>query len=270
MRLGELPMTRSICRAGSRAARAAGLLLGLCWRADLTAQRADVDTAGVLTVEQLSVVPVLLRQPPLNYPDSLRRAGVAGTVAVRAILDAHGRLEPASFRVVESPDSALSALARAHLLDSKFSPALLKRHAVRAALELMVDFNPQGTAPDPLPIYTKDDGLSDPPRYLAGRDEPRYPRVLEQLGVDGLVIAQLIIDTLGRPEAESIQIVESPDPKFNAPVSGFVAAARFRPARIAGRAVRVLVWFPFSFRLRPGWAVCEATPFDPFRQRCHP
>ena len=265
----EFPTLPGALHASVPVTRVAGVLLVLIRGGTAAAaQRADADTSSVHTVDQLTVTPVLMRQPLLNYPDSLRRASVAGTVSLRAILDPQGRLEPASMQVVTSPDSALTAIARAHLLESRFSPALMNRRRVRVKLELDVDFNPLGRAPDAAPIYTKDDGLSDSPRYLTNRDAPKYPAILQDLGVDGLVIAQLIIDTLGLPERESIQIVETPDPKFIAPVSRFVAESRFLPGRIAGRPVRVLVWLPFSFRLRPGWAVCEATPFDPFAQRC--
>ncbi|HVH30583.1 MAG TPA: energy transducer TonB, partial [bacterium] len=122
----ELPTPKGTTHTHVLATRVAGTLLALIWGREAAAQRADADTMTVHTVDQLSVTPVLLRQPSLNYPDSLRRASVAGTVSLRAILDPQGRLEPASMQVVTSPDSALTAIARAHLLESRFSPALMK------------------------------------------------------------------------------------------------------------------------------------------------
>ena len=68
--------------------------------------------------------------------------------------------------------------------------------------------------------------------------------------IQGRVLVQAILDTLGRIEPGSIQFVMTPDPGFLMPVSQYLALARFRPARRNGRLVRSLVHMPVDFRLR--------------------
>ena len=78
---------------------------------------------------------------------------------------------------------------------------------------------------------------------------PAYPPLLRAAGVQGRVIVAAIVDTLGQAENGSVRIVLSDNPGFDAAALATVGAARFRPARIYGRAVRVLVQVPVVFRL---------------------
>lgn len=50
----------------------------------------------------------------------------------------------------------------------------------------------------------------------------------------------------------SISVVSSPHDGFDGPVWSYLAPARFRPARVAGPPVRILVRLPVGFRLREG------------------
>ena len=70
------------------------------------------------------------------------------------------------------------------------------------------------------------------------------------------VIVQAIIDTMGRAEPGSVRIVQTPHPGFEESASYFVRNARFRPARLHGRAVRVLVNIPIDYKIR------RSNPFD--------
>lgn len=78
---------------------------------------------------------------------------------------------------------------------------------------------------------------------------PVYPLLLRAAGVQGQVIVAAVVDTLGLAENGSVRIVRSDNPGFDAAALATVRAARFRPARIYGRAVRVLVQVPVVFRL---------------------
>jgi protein TonB len=79
--------------------------------------------------------------------------------------------------------------------------------------------------------------------------ELRYPEILRQAGIEGRVLVEFIIDTLGRAERGSIRIVNSPHQLFEAPSREVVASCRFRPGRISGRAVRVRVQQPINFTI---------------------
>ncbi len=79
--------------------------------------------------------------------------------------------------------------------------------------------------------------------------EVRYPELLRQAGIQGRVVIQAIIDTTGRAEPNSIRIVRSPNPGFDEASRNWMLRAFFRPARVHGRAVRVLVEVPIDYRI---------------------
>jgi TonB family protein len=91
--------------------------------------------------------------------------------------------------------------------------------------------------------------VEEPPVLLAG-PTLIYPEVLRALTIEGRVVVETVIDTLGRPEPAALRLVESSHPGFEAPARDFVLRARFRPGRSHGRAVRVLVRVPIAFALK--------------------
>ena len=90
--------------------------------------------------------------------------------------------------------------------------------------------------------------VQEAPELLAA-PTPVYPPLLRAAGVQGQVFVSAVVDTLGQAEIGSVRIVRSDNPGFDAAALATVRAARFRPARIYGRAVRVLVEVPVVFRL---------------------
>jgi len=77
-----------------------------------------------------------------------------------------------------------------------------------------------------------------------------YPELLRQARIQGRVEVEAVIDATGRAEAGTVKVVGSPHPGFDAPARDFVRRALFRPGRMHGRAVRVLVRLPIEFALR--------------------
>ena len=74
-----------------------------------------------------------------------------------------------------------------------------------------------------------------------------YPPALRAAGTSGVVVAEFVVDTAGRPEAEYFGAVSSTDPLFTAAVRGALGSLRFRPAVRRGRPVRQVVRLPFEF-----------------------
>jgi periplasmic protein TonB len=90
--------------------------------------------------------------------------------------------------------------------------------------------------------------VEEKPSVLSG-PSLQYPELLRQAGIQGRVMVQAIIDTTGRAEPNSIKVISSPNPGFDPPARNYVLKALFRPARVHGRAVRVLINIPIDFKI---------------------
>jgi TonB family protein len=81
---------------------------------------------------------------------------------------------------------------------------------------------------------------------------PVYPDLLRQAGVQGRVVLEAVIDTTGRVLSQSIAVVSATNPGFVAPARQALQATLFRPAMVAGKAVRMRVRIPYEFAIRNG------------------
>jgi len=89
------------------------------------------------------------------------------------------------------------------------------------------------------------------PEVLTG-PLPVYPELLRQAGVQGKVLLEALVDSTGRVRAASISVISATNPGFIAPARVALLATLFRPARVGGRAVSMLVRVPFDFTIRGG------------------
>jgi TonB family protein len=80
---------------------------------------------------------------------------------------------------------------------------------------------------------------------------PVYPPRLSALGKEGSVQATFVVDTTGRVDLTSVQVLASNDPEFTESVRTALGEMRFHPATRGGRAVRQLVEQRFNFRIAP-------------------
>jgi TonB family protein len=79
-----------------------------------------------------------------------------------------------------------------------------------------------------------------------------YPPSMRASGVNGLVVAEFVVDTSGRVELDTFGVVSSTDPLFSEAVRDALDRAVFVPAMRKGRQVRQLVRLPFRFTARGG------------------
>ena len=187
--------------------------------------------------------------PPL---ESLDRPGPAerGVALVRVVVDTAGNPERPTAVVLQTPDSALGLTARALVLKTLFRPARVRGRPVQVTLDLAVAFSPAATPPASVhrldDVYTANEVQERP--HTTFTPPLAYPGPLLLAGIQGRVIVQAVVDTLGRAEEGTIVVVETADPRFNEAAKEFVRKSRFAPGRIAGRAVRVRVQLPVEFR----------------------
>ena len=106
---------------------------------------------------------------------------------------------------------------------------------------------PGQPGPDGDGVFRTVDVMAEP---RSGNPAPVYPSILRDAGIEGTVSARFVVDSTGRVEPESIAFVDTASALFQQSVRRALASARFSPAKVNGRAVRVLMAQTFTFRLR--------------------
>jgi protein TonB len=84
--------------------------------------------------------PERIKDPPLEYPDLLRQAGIEGNVVIEVIIDTTGHAEPGSLRVVQSTNKAFELSARDAVLKSVYRPGRVRGQAVRVLVQVPISF----------------------------------------------------------------------------------------------------------------------------------
>lgn len=127
-------------------------------------------------------------------------------------------------------------------LNERFDP----RDFSGVGVELGVATGVEITGPVDLTQVFMEAVVDEPPERISF-PAPEYPRILLEAGVEGTVILEAIIDTTGHAEPGSIKVVESTNRAFEAPAREAMRKALFRPGRVRGQPVRVLVHMPIRF-----------------------
>ncbi len=78
-----------------------------------------------------------------SYPADLKSRGVGGMVELQFIVDAKGKVDPASVEVVDATQTALGEAARKVVSRLDFSPGKLNGAAVRTKVVLPIIYKPQ-------------------------------------------------------------------------------------------------------------------------------
>ena len=86
---------------------------------------------------------------------------------------------------------------------------------------------------------------------FSSNSPPRYPDMLRSANVEGEVLAQFVVDTLGRADMKTFYVLRATHPDFVTAVRDAVPHFRFSPASIGDRLVRQMVQMPFQFTVMP-------------------
>jgi protein TonB len=79
--------------------------------------------------------------------------------------------------------------------------------------------------------------------------KPRYPESLRSAGIDGRVLVQFVVDTMGRVDMNSVKILSATHDLFSRSVRDALGNFRFRPAESGGHRVAALAQMPFEFQI---------------------
>jgi TonB family protein len=80
---------------------------------------------------------------------------------------------------------------------------------------------------------------------------PTYPPMLRSANVEGQVLVQFAVDTLGRADMATFYLLKSTHDLFTTAVKDVLPRYKFRPAQLGGRKVKQVVQMPFDFSISP-------------------
>jgi len=123
-----------------------------------------------------------------------------------------------------------------------------RRWGERSGARGEIPFGPPPRLPDTAFSVLEVDEMVE--RYESSA-APIYPPDLIATGTEGQVKAIYVVDTTGRVDTTTIQVVESDDPRFTESVRTALAGMRFRPAKRGRKPVRQLVEQRFRFQIMP-------------------
>ena len=89
---------------------------------------------------QVTTRPTVLSGPSLEYPERARQQRITGRVSLALVVNADGRVQEGSIRVLESPDRLLERPSINYARAAVFQPACLDGRAVRVRLRVPIDF----------------------------------------------------------------------------------------------------------------------------------
>jgi TonB family protein len=208
-------------------------------------------------VDEVAVMDSGNREPV--YPTELQRSGVGGRVLLEMEVDSTGRPDPSTITVMEATHPVFSANAVATAREWRFIPAKLAGKPVRQLVELNVRFEAPRRVAAPvlwigggdewrLPLFESE--VDKAAIAHAKSPRPEYPTGLLNARVEGEIVAQFIVDTLGRIELPSFRVVKATHADFLSSVGKTLPKLRYHPAEKDGQKVRQLVQQAFQFYIK--------------------
>ena len=183
------------------------------------------------------------------YPASLRAARVEGAVLAQFVVNTDGKVDMATFKVLRTADPLFAEAVRASLVEMQFMPAMVGGRAVKQLAQQPFQFSlgEVGAVSPVQPRASSGSTLDQQAAIAPGAVGPVYPPTLRAAGVQGTVVAQVIINADGTADMSSLKVLRSADPLFTESVKTALAQMKFSPATVNGRAVRQLMQLPFEF-----------------------
>ena len=80
-----------------------------------------------------------------------------------------------------------------------------------------------------------------------GNPSPKYPSLLESSRVEGVVLVQFVVDTLGVADMSTFKVLEASNDLFAESTRASLAKWRFYSAEVGGRKVKQIVQLPLRF-----------------------
>lgn len=188
-----------------------------------------------------------------KQPRDLYAAGYGLATHVGFYLDQYGRLADTLISVTSaSPELNASLVAAVRRADSAGSLPNSSQTKKRYLILSVIDWDHRGSAPAaPLarvsvPVIRIDSGPSP-----ISIPRPVYPRRAQRAGIEGRVELQYVVLETGQADPATFHVVRTNYREFAASAIEVIARGSFRPARLAGCPVPILIQQKVSFNLAP-------------------
>ena len=186
--------------------------------------------------------------PTPQYPMELRKQGIDGEVRAEFVVDTSGRVDPGSISLTKSTNELLTDAVLEALPKMLFIPAEIGGRKVKQLVQQPFTFKFSASTQQANPNQTYFSyQVEKPVASRPGSPTPRYPAELRKQKIEGEVVAQFVVDTLGSVEPGSIKLTKSTNQVLADEVLKALPNMRFFPAEIGGHKVKQLVQQPFTF-----------------------
>jgi periplasmic protein TonB len=101
----------------------------------------DVDLNKIFKESEVESPAEKIGGPTPEYPESLRSSGIEGEVMVQFVVNASGRYEPGTLRVIQSSNPAFTAAVKAALPEMRCSAARVGGRRVQQLVQLPFEFH---------------------------------------------------------------------------------------------------------------------------------
>ena len=160
---------------------------------------------------------------------------------------------PAGFQELRSPEQILAEIPPPGAIAIRAADFSGRGIAGGVAGGRALALQPAAPEAEPAPVSVA--VVDRPPRVLNGDEltramEALYPQTYRSAGIEGEVVVQLVVDTKGEVERDGITILSSTHPAFAEATRALITRLRFEPASRNGRAVRVWVRLPVTWKIR--------------------
>jgi len=106
------------------------------------AQDKVYEMSEVQTVPKLSSATMAARLIQESYPEDLKRRGVGGMVELAFVVDAKGKVDPASVQVTDATQTALGEAAKKVVSRLDFQPGKVNGAGVKTKVVLPIIYKP--------------------------------------------------------------------------------------------------------------------------------
>ena len=187
-------------------------------------------------------------QMKIGYPQIARDAGIDGTVVVRILVNTDGSY--LRHEVLNSVHPVLDQAVEVHLSKLKFTPAQKDEQPMKFWVNIPFSFKLLDGSPNPgLEEEIEVDEMPKPLNFREVAQELTYPEAAKALGLEGKVVARILINEEGKYLKHTI--IYNDHPIFAPQVEEQVRKIEFEPAMMNGKSIRFWVNVPFKFALDP-------------------